>query len=192
MLYHGNGAVACDDRHRLPDAVDQCCLLYEGSDINPALREYLISVTSVAIVCGSAYAFFNKNSTQAVVIKLLCGIILSICVIRPVLGISLSDIAVADHFIEEEMILAAVTEGEAKATQEQKRIIAEQVNSYILNKSKELGVRLQVTVTLEQNSPYAPIGVELKGSASPYAKKTLSDWIQATFNIPKEAQVWTG
>ncbi len=156
-----------------------------------AVKGYLISVVSVSVLCAIIYTVVGKKSSLAALLRLICGILVVITVIKPVIHLKISDFtdyidgisADASHYTRS---------GEDSAGEAQNVIIKEQTQTYILDKAASLGLHLDVEVVLSDAVPVVPSAVYLHGTASPYAKKQLSDYITETFAIGKEAQIWTG
>ena len=156
-----------------------------------SIKEYLLSVTAAAIVCSCIAVLFSKKGTASTLIKLLCGVFLSLAVLKPVVNISLPDLASLGGFASDDA-QAAIAAGQLMAAEAEAAIIKEQAEAYIQDKASDLECEVDVTVILSKEAPYIPCEVEIRGAVSPYAKAQLSAWIEDTFDIPGEDQKWTG
>lgn len=156
-----------------------------------SVQNYLISVVAASVVCGIVNSIMGKKGTAASVIKLVTGIFLSLTVISPLVQIRLTDLEYVTDSLALDASMAAAY-GEDLSIQAMTSIIKSEAEAYILDKAASLGVELEVEVTLQDTDPYAPESVCLKGSASPYVKSQLTQYIAKQMGIPEEAQLWTG
>lgn len=150
------------------------------------IKEYLLSVTAAALICGMFTSLAGKNSSISKLLKLLCGLFLAATVIKPALDVRIDNIyAITDSLTQEGD--AAVAAGEKMAAQEMKRIIKEKTETYILDKAKSLRAEISVQVELEE---YTPIRVTVMGDIAPFARSELSACIAQELGIPSEEQIW--
>ena len=155
------------------------------------IASYLLSVITAALLVTLLNAFWEKNKTSGGIGKLISGLALVLIVIRPLLSIRMEPLlSVADSaaYDTNEIIAAA----QDAAAQSQHAVIKSRSEAYILDKAASLGSSVCVSVHLEDAPPYAPCGVTITGSVSPYIRQTLSQWIADNFAIAKENQIWTG
>ena len=149
------------------------------------IKEYLLSVTAAALICGIVNSLSGKGTT-AKILQLLSGLFLAAVVIKPVVEMKLDNVyTFTDNLVVSSDLVVA--QGESLAAEEMKRIIKEKTEAYILDKAKALGAEITVEITLQD---YTPIGVTIEGNVSPYAKKNLSASITQELDIPPEEQVW--
>ena len=150
-----------------------------------AIKDYLLSITAAALICGIVNSLSGKGSTGKL-LKLLSGLFLAAAVIKPAVEVKLDNIYnFTDNLSVNSDIV--VSQGENLAAEEMKRIIKEKTEAYILDKAKALGAEIAVEVTLHD---YTPVGVTIEGDVSPYVKKNLSANITQELDIPPEEQVW--
>ncbi|MBO5952656.1 MAG: hypothetical protein J6Q53_00800 [Oscillospiraceae bacterium] len=156
-----------------------------------AIREYLISVVSVAAMCGILNSFMKGKGTVTAVIKFLSGVCLALAIASPLVNIKLSGLLSYTDIlnIEAENV---VTDGENKAQQAISAIIKSETEAYILDKAASLGIELEVESVLSKSQPQIPEKIILTGSVSPYAKAQLSAWIRDKLGISEEEQQWNG
>ena len=152
-----------------------------------ALRQYVISVVAGAILCGIALRLVPKGALSQIM-KLLCGLILTLCVLRPMVKAELlNSIRFDGSFFDDAVSTAAL--GEEYSARAIRDIIKSETEAYILDKARSLGAKILAEVSLTTDG--VPAGVRVTGSLSPYAKAALADYISRELGISKENQVWT-
>lgn len=155
-----------------------------------AIKQYLLSITSAAILSACVCAFFLKGTSERL-IRTLCGIFTSLVVLQPLVGIHLPDL---DRYFASFSTSASIVveEGELLANEAQSKVIKQQTEAYISDKATALACSLDITVSLSDESPFQPVSVRLEGDVSPYAKSHLASYMEEQLGIPKEAQRWIG
>ncbi len=153
-----------------------------------AIGEYLVGVTAAALLC-SLVGKLGFGKLNGGILKLLCGAFMALAVLAPwrSLRLELPSELLSDF---QTMGDQAAEEGENSAREAMAEIISQQTRAYILDKAASLDMDLTVEVTLSDDEIPAPVGVTLRGSASPYGKDVLRDYIQDQLGIKKEAQIW--
>ena len=151
-----------------------------------AIKEYLLSITAAAMICGIASSLAGKNSSVSKLIKLLCGLFLAAAVIKPLVDVRIVNIYDFAESLTTSSVLA-VSQGESMAAEEMKRIIKQKTETYILDKANTLGADIAVEVVLED---YVPVSVTIMGDISPFVKTNLSASITQELDIPPEEQIW--
>lgn len=155
------------------------------------IREYLLSVTASAIVCGIINSICAKKGSAAKLVKLLAGIFMTFSVLQPVLNLPINSRDVL-YDVSEVQVDDMVTFGQESAQAAQKEIIKNQAEAYIMDKAEQLNCNLEISVILQKQSPFAPDRVRIKGKFSPYVRSQLSSWIESNIGISEEDQSWTG
>lgn len=168
---------------------DQHRLFYERGGVVDQIRQYLISITVAAIICSILPALSERKGTQASLVRLLCGIFLSITIVSPWLDIDVNGISGYLDGIKFDAT-GAVADGKAEANASRDAIIKTQTEAYILDKASSMQLDITVEVTLNDSDPPLPHTVLINGAASPYAKQTLQRMITADLGIPRENQRW--
>lgn len=153
-----------------------------------SVREYLVGVTSAAVLCG-ILSTISDGKTSGAMVKLLCGVFLSLIVIFPLSDIHLIELDVENHNRLTEGQLASEM-GTDYAKQAKMQIIKQRTEAYILDKAKLYNLDVRVEVTLSRNETPAPCAVVIWGQASPYAKVQLGNMLETELGIPKENQRW--
>ena len=151
-----------------------------------AIKEYLLSVTAAAVICGLVTTLVGKSGSISDLLKLLCGLFMCATVIKPAVDVKLDDVY---NFTDQLAVNSdlAVSRGEEMATEEMKRIIKDRTETYILDKANALGAEVEVEITLED---VIPAGVTVTGDLSPFAKSSLAATITQDLGIPPEEQIW--
>ncbi len=155
-----------------------------------SLRNYLISVVIAALICGILSGLAGKKSQQQGLIRLLCGIFLSLTVIKPLMNVQLEEITLYTQSVTMDA-QGAVAYGEAIAANQKSEIIKQRTEAYILDKATSLGASLDVSVSLDEGGSI-PQRVTLSGSIAPLAKKRLMQIIAQDLGIAEEDQTWIG
>lgn len=156
-----------------------------------ALREYFLSVTAAAVICGILTSLLGTKGTAGSMVKLICGLFLAFTVIRPIADIQIEDFALFTAEISDDA-QAAVSMGEDFNRDSLAEIIKDETEAYILDKARILGAELQVDVTLSRDSQPVPVEVLISGDISPYGKTQLQEIIAEDLGIAKENQLWIG
>ena len=153
------------------------------------IREYLLSVTAAALVCGIVRSLTAGKGSIAGIIRLICGIFLSLTVIMPVMDIDLRRMDFPAAGIMQEAG-EAVSEGEDYAKRAMARLIKEQSEAYILDKARSYGLDISVEITVGNEDTPVPVASRIKGRISPYAKGQLAKILEYDLGIPEEDQKW--
>lgn len=155
-----------------------------------ALGQYILSVAGAALVCGILCGILKDTGTQGIV-KLVCGVFLTLTALRPVADISFVEISRFALPYQAEAAEAALA-GEDYARDTLCEIIKADTQAYILDKAAELGADVSVRVSVSQDPIPVPVSVQITGSLSPYNKQKLEQIIERDLNIAKENQIWIG
>ena len=139
----------------------------------------------VAILC----TFFGDKGGVSEILKVICGIFLTLVVINPLVKLDFSAVLNYLEYVNIEGMEAA-SAGENMAREAEGDIIKSRVQAYILDKADSCGVQLDVEVILDQDN--IPVSVELSGRISPNAKAQISEMITENLGITKEHQLWIG
>lgn len=153
------------------------------------LREYVLSVTTAAVICGVVTGLFSKTGGSQGLIKLLCGGFLALVVIRPVVDLRLpnpGDIS----FPQFQEASRAAEDGAVLARESYRTVIKQQTEAYILDKADSLGLEVTVDVTVGGDEMPVPVGVRIQGRVSPYGKSQLQRILTGELGIAKENQEW--
>ena len=155
------------------------------------LRQYIVSVTTAALICALIKSLSAKSSYHRT-IGLLCGLFLAISILSPFLRPD-PDFWVqtfAQNFRTEASAAAAI--GQKSHHEYLAVIIKQKVEAYILDKAAQWNITPEITVFLSDGEMPVPVSVEIRGEISPYEKQRLAQILEIDLGISKENQRWIG
>ncbi len=153
------------------------------------VKQYILSLLTAAIICSIINDLMEKKGTPGMLIKMISGLFLSVVMLSPLVKVNVWDMDRSFEWIRTDAH-AAVASGQQMAQDSLAGIIKEQTETYILDKAAYWELDLAVEVTLSETDPPVPRSVMLKGAASPYAKKQMTQWITTQLGISEEQQEW--
>ena len=151
------------------------------------LQGYLLGVVATAMLNGILIRI-TKSSGSKDIIRMVCGVFLTIVLIQPFLGRKLQwESVLPDMELRTEEITA-----EAAATAEdiRRKFIKQRVETYILSRAGTMNVDIQPDVALGEDC--VPVSVRIAGSVPPLCRSKLSQIITSELGIPRERQEWIG
>ena len=157
-----------------------------------AASEWVRAIAGASMLCAAALVLTPKGNVKDV-LRLLCGIVLLLTVIKPLAGFDPARLSLDMADYREH---AAEIAGDAQETQNalDRRFIERQLAAYILDKAKALGltdVTAEVRVKWGEDCWY-PYAVCLTGQPPQREKTLLENTIEYDLGIPKERQCWNG
>lgn len=173
----------------MSDAADQCRMFLERNGIMMDLRQYILSVTVAAMICALVQQLLDKKGTAATIGKMLTGLFLTFTVIHPFANLHLMELGNFTMSFDHEAA-SAVAQGQALSKNALRESITKRTEAYILDKARQLDLKLTVEVTVSQDDIPIPERVRLKGNVSPYAKARLQSILVNDLGIAKEKQIW--
>ena len=156
-----------------------------------SLGNYILSVTSAAILLAVLLTLLSKNGSTSSLLRLIGGLFLTFTLVVPLTDLKLDDIFDSFLNISSDGNSIAAYGQECYQT-ELASIIKQRCEAYILDKAQSLGAELTVEVTVSQDDMPVPLGATMRGSISPYARSQLASVISDQLGIPKEDQQWIG
>lgn len=169
-------------------SADQHGLLYERCDIMDFLRKYVLMISAAAILCALIRGISSGWKGQERLMQIMCGIFLLATACGPLGVFTIPKLTVGGTEYEAEA-QQIVQEAQEDLKAQQAAIIISRTCTYIEDKAVQLGLDMDITVTL--NDELLPWEVSLRGVSSAYARTRLSDIIAQDLNIPEERQVWS-
>ena len=156
-----------------------------------SVGEYLISVTGAALVCSGIVGLMDKARPAHAILRLISNIFLLIVMINPILNV---DLTLSIDSLEAAFRDAdSVVDGEVNAfSNSQQAYINEHLEAYVQQKLDSLNCDLRAEFTLQDSYPYEPVGIQLRGTVSPYLRTYTSNWLHTELGIPAEDQQWMG
>ena len=152
------------------------------------LREYLLRLLWAALVCGILNRM-AKGSGCAPVIRLLCGVFLTVVLVQPLCGLSFEEPL---RWTEDLNALGAeiVAQGSREAQAQKEAIIKARLEAYIVEKADQVGASVSADITLDGDG--LPQAVTVTGALSPAAKRQLRQVMTEALGIPEVRQQWNG
>lgn len=152
------------------------------------LRQYVVIAVSAALICGIIIRLCKSSGSYAVV-RMLCGLTMTIVLLRPISGMKKWDFRF--DFQDWTQYAGELTEAGIDTADRMKReVIKQRAEAYILDKATEMDAILDVSVTVGDNG--IPTAARIAGILSPLNKQKLATIIATELGIPKEQQEWTG
>ena len=153
-----------------------------------AIRQYILSAATGALICGIVTAFC-RDSPYKKHVTMLCGLFMTVTLLRPLIGISFPELPDLNAYISQAE--NAAEEGKRISLEAQKAIISQECEAYILDKAKELQVDLAVSVTVdERGGKPVPVFAEITGAIQSETQYQLSTVIESDLGIQRENQLW--
>ena len=153
-----------------------------------SVRTWLLSLAGVALLTVLASLFPTSESLRRVT-KLAGGVALTCLLFSPLVTFDYDAYAAAlqDYHV------SVSTDGAVSDSSErlQRTVIESEMRTYILDKASSLGMQISVELEMETRAatPY-PSGVTIRGAATPTQKQQLQTYLEQTFAIAPERQVW--
>lgn len=152
------------------------------------LRQYVMSLTAAAMLCGTVLALSGETHVKNQV-RIVTGMLLAICVLAPLTRIDVSEVDIlTDSFIYEADEAAA--QGLEISRRAQARIIKEKTEAYILDKAADMDAEISAQITLSEDNQPVPVAVRIIGNAVPHVRRQLQIMLQQELGISKENQQW--
>ncbi|MCI8525815.1 MAG: hypothetical protein HFF17_07815 [Oscillospiraceae bacterium] len=158
--------------------------------MNEAVRNYLISVVSIALLSGVVLALTPEGAVHRT-LKFLCGLAVILAAIGPVARLDFDAMAqsLARVRVSAE---AAAGEIEADSTELIADIIKEKTEAYIWDKADTLGMELaHVTAEVRCDGTYPyPYRVTIAGTFTPEQRSRMTRALEQELAVPEERQEW--
>lgn len=148
-----------------------------------------MSIIGAALLCSIVYSLLDKKSGHYPIIKLICGLFITVTAVAPLTNISIPDIS---DFIGETKFDAnqLIQEGQNATYESMASIITENLESYILDVANEIGADVQTEIILDEQTPPSPRSVRIIGNVSPYVKEKMRQIIAEELGVPEDKQIW--
>lgn len=152
------------------------------------LRHYFFGLICAALLC-SIISSFVKNSAYKAIMKLLCGIFLTIELVQPFLRADIKIITeTSANFMQDGQRIAE--RGKDMAQDALSCVIESELEAYVLEKAGISSEDLALEITL--NSDYVPVSARITGNESSQVQAQLETILEADLGITKENQIWSG
>lgn len=154
------------------------------------IREYAVSIIAAALLCSIVANLPNSGTVKSIV-RMVCGMILTLTMIAPLRKVDLSLQYPVTSFFPDAAAEASAA-GEDLSRKAIQKIIKEKSEAYILDKAAELHADITAEVILTTEELPVPEAAVISGSISPYAKQQLGKLLETQLGIAKERLEWTG
>lgn len=148
------------------------------------MSAYLMRLICAAILCALVDALAGSG-TGGGMRRVTAGIFLTLVAFSLPTELKLPELEPERFFREAQ---AAAAEGEDLAREECMERILQGCEAYVLNKAKDMGLEVSVTVTLDEL--LRPSHVELDGAASPLQRQEMTDVLVRELGVMEEDVVW--
>ena len=149
------------------------------------LRSWLLSIVACAVLVSLA-EHLTDGGTMKKIVRFVGGMLLMLALLRPLLRIDLTDLAV-NAGAYREAVAQLEEELGAQRQRELSARIAAQTGAYIEDKAASLGASIRAVVTTEERG-----GVPLPASVTLYGEENaeIGAYIERELGIAKEDQLW--
>ena len=153
------------------------------------VRGYLLRLTAGAFLSAGLLALIPKGTSKKAA-AVLCGLVMLLLALTPLAQLDYDALSEAISRLELEKEEAR-TGIEIQNQELVASIISGRVQTYILDKASSLGMQISVELEMETRAatPY-PSGVTIRGTVTPAQKQQLQTYLEQTFAIAPERQVW--
>lgn len=149
------------------------------------LKNWILGITAAALAASLAQSLTPEGTVKKVG-KLVCGLVLLLAVLRPV--VSLDPAALVPDWAA----LEGLTQNDAEESGEEalKILIAQKTGAYIVDKGQSLGLQCEARVGVAQDGSGWPVPweAEISGTWTAEQKKALSRAVEEDLGIPAQRQ----
>ena len=164
-------------------------MFYERCVIISRMREYLLTLLAAALLSSIICGLIGKNNGNYMLVKLICGLFVTITAISPLTKITIPDIStyIGDTKTD---AMRHIEEGEKSSYESMSTIISSDLEAYILDIASVYGVDIQVEILLSEEMPPSPEIIKINGNISPYVREKLQQIIVQDLGVSEENQIW--
>ena len=151
-------------------------------------KQFCLSVLVCSLSCSIAAQLVSGGKTKAL-LRLVCGVMLALTILRPLSSIDLDQLPVLPELtgLTPEYYIA---EGEKTARDALESCIKSSCETYILDKARSLGADITVQVSLDDEG--VPAFALIQGDPGADAQRQLEKILITDLGISKENQQWEG
>ena len=153
-----------------------------------AIGQYILRLVCGAVVCSLLLSLTGADGPGGKIRTMLCGLFLAYLAISPLTELDLVDLRYTDPGVTARAEELARS-GEEAAREAMALRITEACEAYILNKADELSLELEAEVTLDRSTGI-PVSVRISGTAAPYDRERLIDYITRTLGLERSRIQW--
>lgn len=149
--------------------------------------EYILAIIVTGLICGILSSFVPSSFKAWM--QFLCGIILTITLVKPFTGLKNLDIPLIRDSIYDDGVHLS-DEGKKIAQDAMADIIRQNSQAYIMDKAAEHGISIEADISVNDEDIPAPVSAAVHGNVSPYARLQVESLIEAELGIAKENIRW--
>ena len=154
--------------------------------------EWVRAIAGAALICAAATAITPKGKVKGV-LKLVCGIVLIIAMINPLVNQDLPTMSldISDYRKQADEIIGSAEE---KQNNLSRTIIENELEAYILDKAQSLDISLEsveVSAKWGDEGCWYPYEVKLSANITQMEQNLISNSIEAELGVEKEKQYWS-
>ena len=153
-----------------------------------SIREYLISIVSVCMICVLAQQLLRREKMQKI-IRFVGGVLILLTVVSPLLSFDADSL----EDLWEKMSLqmdVTVEDLEESSKEALARHVKQTAENYIEEKARTLGATLQAEVVLSDEEYPTPFAVTLIGTVTSGQMQELTRYLSQDLGIAAERQEW--
>lgn len=154
------------------------------------ISQYLLSVIATALIVSISNILIENKGAIGSTLKLVTGLVLAMVIVSPWADFRIGDLEYLHSDAQREAAYH-VFEGQNIAQSEISAYIIAQTQAYILDKALILGLDISADVTLKEDGYQSIDTIRITGSASPYAKKRMTQIICEDFGITEDCLIWS-
>ena len=154
--------------------------------------EWVRAIAGAALICAAATAITPRGKVKGV-LKLVCGIVLIIAMINPLVNHDLPTMSldISDYRKQADEIIGSAEE---KQNNLSRTIIENELEAYILDKAQSLDISLdsvEVLAKWSEEGCWYPYEVKLSADITQMEQNLISNSIEAELGVEKERQYWS-
>lgn len=152
-----------------------------------AIRRYVLSIISAAILCGilndlTQKSFFHKQ------MRFVCGVFMLLTILQPAFSLSIQELSLDTSFRSEAE--AAITNGRTMYDNSLAKVIQQEMEAYILKEANQAGADVSVRIKVPSPEPPIQAYAEINGVIGDQEKHRLEAALEQ-LGIPKGNQTWS-
>lgn len=154
-----------------------------------AVRAYLLSIAAAALLLALVQALLPQGAVKRTA-TMAGSLLVILAVLSPLAKLDYDSLArsISKLQVETESLRTGIEVGNRELMA---GIIKQRCETYILDKAGQMGLTLEVEITLSEGVDYPyPVSVTLRGAATEAQKRTLTAYITENLGIPAERQEW--
>lgn len=172
----------------MPASAHKHNLLYKGRRVIFTLKQYILSVTSAAIIYGILSGLIKGHSFEKP-FRFLCSLFLTFTILFPLQHAISFDLSAWQFHLPEDA--SAISQyGKNQYTNSIAEHIRTECAAYISSKAEAAGGDIDADILLNNADPPVPTSVILSGTISQEGKALLEKIIENDLGIPEEMQTW--